>query len=358
MVSCRILTSEQDIEVLAPAWREIHERLGLSPFTDYDWAMAWWRLIGQPSGASLFVVACFEEGKLVGVIPFSIRKKGFVRILRLLGHEVYYYRNFLVERPDLMPIAWQTVFSAKGYDWANIKNIHEGTAEDSFIGQMAERIHASLVYHCEGLGLPREIFLQRFSANFNRKFRAVERKISANDELSVRLSQAYGSEEKRVIDFLTSRKKRWAEEKGKRGIFNEESPDLLYHELAHLASQAGTLLLCWMEKGSQIVGASLCFSQKGILYGHTLAFDPVASSYMPGLYLNREALLWASDNGFIEKNFMEGEEEYKGRFTKTGRRIHEYAFARTLVGRVFLYLYRRVRHYREWKSLRRQKAVT
>ena len=83
MIVCNQLTDEGEISALSKEWEELHTCMALSPFSSYAWAMAWWNHIGKPSGGTLMVVTCRDNGKLVGVVPFSIRRKGNVRILRL-----------------------------------------------------------------------------------------------------------------------------------------------------------------------------------------------------------------------------------------------------------------------------------
>lgn len=339
MVTCTVLTSEDEIQKIAAAWSDLHRRVGLTPFTDIVFAQAWWRTIGQPSGAALRVICCYDGDRLVGLLPLTIRKKAFVRVVRLLGHEAYYYRNFLAERPEYLAKMWDTAFAFTDFDLAVIKNVHAGTIEDDYFGGCAKILKASIVYHCELSGKSREEVLSSFSKRFRKKHERAEEALRA-DKLMESGITLEGPVSVDVIDFLVKRKKAWTIEKGKRGLFNEENPDAFYHEIVRAGLALNKLVLYWMRREGKPVAASLSFIEKGVLYGHTLAFDPSVSYLIPGLYLSTEALLWANENGFKEKNFMEGEEEYKQRFTKKGRVIHEYAFVRTLAGYIFLCLYR------------------
>lgn len=73
------------------------------------------------------------------------------------------------------------------------------------------------------------------------------------------------------------------------------------------------------------------------LYQLALALDPALLPRMPGLFLTAEALSWAAEEGFRESNFMEGDEPYKERFATGARLIGEYAYARSLKGKLFLF---------------------
>lgn len=338
MAVCKILTSEEEVAGIADAWRGLQKDIGLAPFTGYEWGMAWWHSIGKPSGAKMLVVACYEKDELVGLIPFSIRIKYGVRVLRLLGHEVYYYRNFLVKEPSLMPFIWQTVFEDKSFDFADIKNIHEDTEEKSFFDARMVKIHTSNVYYNDSLGSQRDEFMKLYSKSFRRKIRRTQKYIDDNTNLEIDYCRGEPVPED-VVDFLVRRKKEWTEERGKRGLFDESDPLTFYREIIQIAAQAGKILLYWMRLDGVVVGTVFSVIEKGTLYGHTMAFDPIASRYAPGIFMSMESLLWASENGLQENNFMEGEEEYKTRFTKISRLIHEYTYARTFAGKLYCWLY-------------------
>ena len=345
MPVCSVLVEEQDVDALASDWRVLHARLGLAPYTDYDWAMIWWRTIGKPTGARLCVVACHEGDKLVGVLPFSVRTTHGVRILRLIGHEAYYYRNFLVEQDAHAPLMWRAMMAAPVFDVCNIKNIHEGTSHCAFWSEQGKRIHTSRVFHTTLSGQIRAELLAAKSKPFRRKHHAVEKKLTEEKGLCAENNRAQAYTHP-VLEFLVNRKKEWTIERRKRGVFNEGNVMSFYEEMTDFAAEQGKLFVNWMREDSRFFGVTLNFTEKGIMYGHTLTIDPSYARYMPGIFLNTEALIWASENGMKEMNFMEGEEEYKTRFAKETRTIHEYAYARNLKGVIFLQLYRLLCFYR------------
>jgi CelD/BcsL family acetyltransferase involved in cellulose biosynthesis len=349
MCQFSILTNEKDIEALAPDWQELHRRCGTVPFTDYDWIMAWWRHVGTKMGARLRVCTCHEGGKLVGVIPLCLIRKGGGRILKLAAHEAYYYRTFLGETPEIITQMWRYILSCPGYDLAEIKNVHAETAEDAFFKGCAQQIEESIVYHCENLGSSREEILAHRSSSTQRRMRKVRKEILATPTLSVNCVRD-GVVPDRVIQYLLEEKKKWVEDRGKRGIFRQEGVFDFYREIVKLAAEGGKLLLFWMELEGRILAVSLNFIGGKVVYGHTLAFDRTVPRYMPGIYLKWEAIVWAAENGYEESNFMEGAEEYKTRFTNVGRLTHVYLYPRTLWGRVLSFAYRVVLKYRRIKE--------
>ncbi|MDX9690451.1 MAG: GNAT family N-acetyltransferase [Proteobacteria bacterium] len=340
-----LLASKTEIEALASEWRELHRRCGAAPFTDYDWIMVWWRHIGSKMGASLLVCVCRDEDRLVGVIPLCLVRKGGGRILKLAGHEVYYYRTFLAENPELAAEMWRYILACPCYDLAEVKNIHAGTAEDAFFQRCGTRIEESIVYHVEHIGLSRDELLSIHSGNTQRRIRKARKEILAQPTMSVEHTCEYPAPEP-VIQFLLEQKMKWVEARGKRGVFRQKGVFDFYREIIKLAAESGKMLMYWMERDGKILGASLNFIEGKVVYGHTLAIDRSASRYRPGFYLSWEAIIWAAEHGYEESNFSEGAEEYKTRFTKKGRITHVYLYPRTLHGQILSFLYRLVLRYR------------
>ncbi|MFA6279342.1 MAG: GNAT family N-acetyltransferase [Bdellovibrionales bacterium] len=350
MLTCQVLTSEQEVEALAQAWRALQERLGKAPFTGYDWAMAWWRTIGKPSGAALMVVAGFEEtGRLVGLLPFSIRRKHGVRVLRLMGHEVYYYRNFLIESESDVPLMWQTALKQTCYDFADIKNIHEATPEKAFLDCFAIFLEKSHVYHQEHKGEDRQKILGRYSKGFRHKIRRITKYIEEKQG-ALEVFRTQNNPPVEVIDFLIQRKKMWVKEKGKRGIFHDDNVSSFYHEMVRVVEQNKALSLFWMVYQGEIVAALFSVVGGNVVYGHTLTIDYSAAHFMPGLFLNVEAIVWGSEHGYAEFNMMEGEEPHKARLAFQNRTIFEYVYTRTIMGKAYLCLYQLLRALRAIKQ--------
>lgn len=338
MIECKILTSEAEVQGLAEAWQELQDAYGIVPFTGHAWALAWWRTVGAPSGASLFVVVAQREGKLVGILPLSIRDKKGVRILRVISNEAYYYRNFLAEDEKVMGALWEAVRASDAYDYASIKNIHAGSPEEKALKNFARRIEVSRVFYKEHLGHTRDDILKGFTTRFRRKMRSTHKTIAESSEAQEGHAtwQDFPDD---AVPFLVQEKKEWCARKGKRGLFQEEDPEGFYRALCELGIQEKNIHLFWLRLRGKLVAVVLSFEKGDTLYGHTLAMDPAAGAYVPGLYLTLESIVWAAENGLRETNFMEGEEPYKQRYSQRHRVIQLFAFARTKKGLLFHWAY-------------------
>ncbi len=356
MVSCRVLTDEKEIEALASGWRRLQARVGLSPFTDYDLAQLWWQEIGRPSGAALRVAACFDGDELVGVIPFVVHRRYGTRVLFLLGHEIYYYRNFLVADPRYVPPLWRTILDDPSYDMASLKDIHDGTAEYAFLSSLTPPFRRSFACHCELHGESREALIARYPRSLRRNVRKVGASSASGGEIELG-SCLLAEPPSEIVDFLVEAKTDWALRKEKKSIFRETNGAVYFKKLVRLVACQKRAAFFWMILKGKIVATTFSIVEKNMVYAHAAAFDPVAASLSPGNVVTVEEIVWASQKGYAETNFMEGEEPYKAILGDGRRAISDFLFGRTLRGRAYRALFAGLTLYREARGRWRQKRA-
>ncbi len=332
MVLCRILSDEAEVHALAAAWRKLQEEVGLSPFTDYDLAMLWWDRIGKPSGAALRVAVCFDADKLVGVVPFAVRRRYGTRVLFLLGHEIYYYRNFLVAHSRYAPILWQAVFNDTSYDVASLKDIHDDTTDYAFLSSIVPPFCRSFASHCELSGRRRAEIVADCPKSLRRHLRKAEGKMGVELEMD---SCVFEEAPNEVVDFLVERKAEWVAAGKKKGIFIEKNGKDYFKELIHLMAGKKKAVLFWLRWRGKIAAATFSILEKDVVYAHAVAYDPAAAKLGPGNLVTVEEIVWASEKGYKETNFMEGEEPYKDALGHGRRGVSDFLWGRTWRGKAY-----------------------
>jgi len=339
MLTCRALTSEAEIENLAEPWRALQTLIGLAPFTGFDWVKAWWHSLGQSEGAKPLVITCWEEGSLVGLLPFAITRKYATRVARFAGHEAFYMRNLLAKDESVTAALWAALRANDAYDFANIKNIHEGTADLTQLQTFATCMNQEPIYYRAHAGEPPEAAFAPYTKRFRSKLRKIAEEIHAKPELSfgVASDNAFLDE---ALPFLIDRKRAWCKKNGKHGLFDSPRVEAFYRAMCDVAAQEKLLQVFWLRKKEALISVLLCFVFKGTLYAHTVAHDPSARPLKPGLFLKAEAVRWACANDLQETNFMEGQEYFKRRFASAARLASEFGYARTLKGKLFFFAFR------------------
>jgi len=337
MIVCQTVTSEIEIEALKGAWRSLQEERGLAPFTDFSWIWAWWLSTGKPEGAQLHVVTAHDGDRLVGVLPLALNKKHGVRVLRYAGHDAYYMRNILAVDDAALLAMWTHVRKKGDYDFAVIKNVEEGSASRALFSSFGWQVDHKPVYFC-AIGPDPEKPFACCTKRLRRKVQKIREAIEKEGSFTfaVETQETVADE---VIPFLVEVKAAWVRQKGKLGLFNRGGVEAFYRAMVAVAAKQEQLRFLLLRRGGALAAVMLCFAYKGTLYAHTVAYDASLLSFMPGLFLMSKAVGLAHKNGLSEANFMEGEEQYKARFSNGARFCSEFVFARSLKGYLYLALY-------------------
>src|SRR5262245_7656565 len=79
------LTRLDELRGLRGAWDKLlHEAESTSVFQTWEWVTTWYEHFG--SDQDMFVLTVRDgQGRLVGLAPFSLSRRGGVRVLHLLG---------------------------------------------------------------------------------------------------------------------------------------------------------------------------------------------------------------------------------------------------------------------------------
>jgi CelD/BcsL family acetyltransferase involved in cellulose biosynthesis len=337
MIDCRVLSDETEIEALAPSWRLLRDEAALSPYSGPDEALLWWRKLGKPAGQSLLVAVCFDEGKLVGVIPCAVQTRAGVRVLYLLGHDVFYYRSFLFAHARYVDPLWKALLAAKGYDIACLKNIHDNSEDMKALLRFSKPFQESRAsFHSLQKVVKTELFAG-YPKSLRRRLRRVQDQIDSGDIVIENSFDQKLPEE--AVDFLVAQKTTWAKEHGLKGIFTTNEGPAFFKELVQLVVSQKRASFFWMKWKGKIVASSYSLAQKNTLYAHLAAYNPAASSLGPGMVLTAHESAWAVANGYEEINFMEGEEEYKNALSNGHRVIYDFLVARSFKGLLYRWVY-------------------
>ncbi len=332
---CEILTSEGEINGVADAWRELQGSYGRGLLTDYEPLELWWLKLGKPEGERPFIVTCREGGELIGLLPLAIHDQRGVSVLRLAGHDVFYFPGFLARDKEVFAALWQKVRQSRAYDFAEIKNIQASSSEEEIMKSFAALWEESPLYHRGCAEAACEEPLATYKKSVRHKLRKVEQKIREDKSFSFGMASD-ASLTKEAMQFFLAQKRAWCREKKKKGVFDKGNVDCFYRAFCDFLASCGKLRLFWLRRDEVLRAMVLAFEDAGTLYIHALTHDPDLRAFRPGYFLCREASLWACRQGLRGTNFMEGGEGYKEEFSTGFNLVRTYVFASSLKGRLFL----------------------
>ena len=331
-----VVQAVDDLLEIETEWRALAERLG-NAFVTPDWFHAWQRRYGDLDKPYVVVVRD-ESGAIRGVLPFVARRSGPFRLLRFAGGALgdrFEPAAGPTEREQVAAAAAEVLharrreWSALVLDWVN-----DGDAWlNALLGRPRRRLSLARVRttplpYLDLSELSWQEYLASRSRNFRsqlgRRTRALERdhnlvfhRVTEPTEVSQRAEALFALHESR-----------WRE-RGSSSLAAARRRDVL-EDFARRALEAGWLRLWFLElDGTAVagwygwrIGDRYAYFQAGL--------DPDYAPYSAGFVLLARTLEEAFAESAGEYDFLRGDEEYKSRFTDTGRQASTWVVAPSL----------------------------
>ncbi len=337
-IACRILTSFDEIETIADAWRDLQKRSGFCVFGCYDWFRSWWHTMGQDKGRELHVVAATRNGRLAGVLPLSIRKILGVRIMKYAGNELFDYCGALAEDALIVRALWETAQNSKLFDLALIRDVTSCAHDFGTLESFAKKTSGEVAPFISLAWPSGEAWFAARDRKQRRNFRCKLQRLEKEGPVSVAFHRS-GSVAKETIEKMLLHKIAWCARSGKNGIFSNPLVFPAFQRMAALAAERGHLFLAVLTCRDIEVAHILGFINHGTLHCYFMSYAPEWGHCSPGVVLLEKTIGWAIDNGLKEFDFMRGNEAYKFRYATGKRELSFFRFARTPLGHAGSFLY-------------------
>ncbi len=329
-LSTHIVKSRGEFRNLRQDWNSL---LNISPvntiFLRWEWLYNWWRVYGTDAG-DLFIITVRDDTKLLGIAPLYIRPRfgGVFREVKFLGSNIICsdYLDFIVHKnkePDVLRVIFSFLKSSKNWHSLNLTDIPEDSKlyanlKDYFAPENVEvNVKHSV---CPYVPLDRE--WQDIIGSFNPRLRNIIRRkrkrfealphsayvearpdnISDSYEELARLSRLRMKMLNRTSPFEDSR-------------FIEFHRRVLYE-----LYPSGMAKLCFLKADNQFLAAIYLLIYNSKYYFYQSGFDPEWAWLSPGTLLFYYSIKKAHCAKITEFDFLRGNENYKGYWTKEKRR--------------------------------------
>src|ERR1044071_8464057 len=97
MTDIKIIKTAAEFAALEQPWKVLAAQPAVRPFQEFGWNAAWARTLGTTLGRQLHVATLWQSGKLVAILPMTVRRFNGVRILEWLGAKASDYCDGLVD---------------------------------------------------------------------------------------------------------------------------------------------------------------------------------------------------------------------------------------------------------------------
>lgn len=307
MYKIKVFRNFQD-EELKEAWIRIQHENNTFPQMHYEWVEPWVRLKSFQN--KIYVITAEAGGKIVGIAPFYIETKGFVKILRTVPVHFGDFYTLISDRSQ--EVVSQILKYVKKYEEWNVvhfynvnnKNIlHQSLLNEGFKSKEIVNIHAA-----NFKGKDFNEFLLTLSKNTRGQYRKKWNRLVREGDVKFEAITDSNSYMNNVDTMNRLYNLRWA----------KDSTPLLSQEYYNMRNEAiapcfdkGKAVMYKLSFNNQAIAYRLGFLNNGSFYDWKVVHDPEFNYYSPGNLMVGKIIDSIIENGYHEFNFMTGDYRYK-----------------------------------------------
>lgn len=281
---------------------------------------------------SLLKILCATEAEqLKGIAPFRIVHKHIMgplsyRIIEYLTNGETDYSGFILkeEANQCLSQFLTHLFSQKNWDFIYLPDLPQSSKTLELI-KKTRGIPSFTIkkgHICPYITIPdsKEKLLANANPKFQKKLRKQLRKLE-RDHGKTELKQYYEmcSLEDAIKILIKLHQQRWVS-KGQPGRFCSQKSINMTLLTARYFAEKGWLRIYFLKLGDRVVAVELNLEYGGKMYCHLKGFDPDYSKYSVGNLLTLKVLEECVEKKIREYDFMQGDEDYKFKWTSKYRR--------------------------------------
>jgi CelD/BcsL family acetyltransferase involved in cellulose biosynthesis len=308
-------------EALAGEWNGLlHRSSANTIFLTLEYQRAWWQDLGE---GELLILAVRDGGELVGIAPlFATESPQGQRVLATVGCvEVSDYLDLIVAQGQQEVYAalmdYLESSGAPAWDLLDLCNIHQDSPTLAVLPNLAEArgwtVSVARDDVCPIVRLPGtwEEYLHALEGKQRREIRRKLRRAEAGAEVGWYVVGPEHNLRAEVEDFL--------------GLMAASTPDKaafltprmrqFFHQLAHVAYDAGWLQLAFLEIGGQKAASlfDFIYNNRVLVYNSGLDWQRFPR-FGAGVVLIAYCVRHAIEQGREAFDFLQGDERYKHQF--------------------------------------------
>jgi len=290
-----------------------------TPFMSPLWAQAWWRT--WAGSAEPLVATVREDGRLVGLSPFVVRRRGPWRVLSEPGGHP---RRDVLALPGARPQVAQAIAEGllrrrKEWDVLMIRRFPGTSAIEPSLREagLRSRVRGTAAY--PGIQLPGS-FAEYLDSLPRKRRKDLRRHLRRLDEGVLALREV---DEPREIEAATRRwqelKIQWWEARGARIHPSQRHPRFagFLSDLMKLLVPAGSGEVWELRQSETVVGIEISLLDRGTFYSWQGGYEPTIAQLGPGKLAIGEGIRRAIEAGRSYYDLMRGAQDYKAWYGAT-----------------------------------------
>ncbi|MEW5802721.1 MAG: GNAT family N-acetyltransferase [bacterium] len=334
MIYTELVQSEQKFDELRPLWNKLLGKSGSgSIFLTWEWLFTWWCHYQQKR--NLFVILFWAGRELVGIAPFmqeeEIRGGIKVQTLRFIGsdgpacseflslivapgYELEVYHRLLEFLKKYSPPWDRVVLNPLSLEDSKVHHLYR-TVSQSYLAEL-ER-----TFMCPYVKLPSDWsqFLSRLSRNFRQQVRSSLRKFEGQTGIKYLPDAQNTFPIPKLVNALSKLNGLRMEQKGIDSTLKVTSFRRFLSDVLDQFQARDWLSCSLIHREQEILAIILNFRYAKKIWYYQAGFLPEYAFLRPGTLLFAWTIRDAIEKGFLEYDFLRGEEHYKYRWGSTNR---------------------------------------
>lgn len=353
-LTTEIVTESEDFVRLRDEWNLLLSRSQSNTlFLTWEWLSNWWKIFGQ--NRALWILLVRRNARLVGIAPFCLDAVRFLKFLP--AREVEFlgcdsvgsdYLDFIVEagyEGAVMEAICDFLHSRRAtWDLIRLTSLPSSSKNLSHLKHHGRargfclhvRDHTLSPY----ISLPEtwDAFLASLSKNMRYNVKRRRRQLSRDYNAEFYVLRDKAELPQAVDDFSRLNRMRMITKQHDAAFLSENFSDF-HRTIMPILFDKGFLTLCFIKINHVPISGLYVFSYNRTYLYYQAGFDPHWYRLSPGLVLFSYCIENAIAEGMKEFDFLQGEEEYKYKWTNDFRKNLELVIARdALVPRSLLWV--------------------
>ena len=281
-----------------------------SPFLLHGWLLAWWRHEGH--GAELAVHVARRGERLVGAVPFCVRRRFGIRVTGFLGGVHSALADMLVAEgePSETVTALAARAAATKHDLADLFGLSAGSRLARSLAprlRTIQRVEAPVLDLSPGWDAVYRAKTDAKKRNLHKRRRRQLSELGALDVIRARTPDELDTA---IVEAFRLHEARWSGRPDGSGFATATGRRFNLEALRALAAHDIPRIVLLRLDGRAIAFHYFLVYQQ-TMYTYRLAFDPEFARFSPGLVNTLDALEWAAAEGVNRVEYLGGDERYK-----------------------------------------------
>ena len=316
--------SWDELQPLAEHWNQLLTASASdSIFLTWEWCEAWWK--NYAGGRPLFMLAAWEGGELLGVLPLYVdkaRRWGAAwSVLRVVGdgsRDSDYLDGFArAGREREVVRAWLDFLAGvrQQWDWLHIEGTAQGSPCLAALTECARERGwrlASETIPCTTLALPKSWneYLKMLQPRMRSKVRSSLARVEAQFGAAPGECISAGDIQEWLPELFDLHAQRWRQDH-QPGVFGDPAKRSFYYDVSRSALAKGWLAFHRLAWGERPLALQYGFRYRNRFYLLQEGYDPGFEDLRPGVALRAWLMRYWIEAGLEQYDFLAGASPYK-----------------------------------------------